>query len=156
MRFATDKMLGRLARWLRILGQDVTYGPHLSGTALLQAARREERIMLTRDTRLLRRRDLPAHLFIASDHFREQLCQVVTAFRIDPERELLTRCLECNEALREADRTRVRSRVPAYVWATQDRFALCPKCHRIFWPATHLERMRRELAALGLLPAQSG
>jgi uncharacterized protein with PIN domain len=144
-------MLGRLARWLRIIGQDVTYGPHLSGATLVRAARREQRVILTRDTRLLRRRDLPPHLFITSDHFREQLCQVVSMFDLEPAAAMLTRCLDCNEELCEADPMRVRPRVPPYVWETQDRFVTCPCCHRIFWGATHLERMRDELARIGIL-----
>jgi hypothetical protein len=152
MRFAADKMLGRLARWLRVIGQDVVYGPELSGLVLLRVARREGRTVLTRDTRLLRRRELPPHLFIASDHFREQLCQVVAAFDLDARSHLLTRCLDCNAALEEVEPARVRARVPAYVWRTQERFCRCPECHRVFWPATHLDRMRGELESLGLLP----
>jgi hypothetical protein len=152
MRFAADKMLGRLARWLRVIGQDVAYGPELSGLVLLRVARGEGRTVLTRDTRLLRRRDLPPHLFIVSDHFREQLRQVVAAFGLDAS-HLLTRCLDCNAALEEVERARVRARVPPHVWRTQGRFWSCPKCHRVFWPATHLDRMRSELESLGLLPA---
>jgi uncharacterized protein with PIN domain len=151
MRFAADRMLGRLARWLRVIGQDVVYGSHLAGAALVREARAAGRVILTRDTRLLRRRDLPPHLFIESDRFREQLRQVVAAFGLDPAAGLLTRCLDCNETLVAADRARVRGRVPPYVWATQDRFAACPRCRRVFWAATHLERMRRELVGLGLL-----
>ena len=77
--FAVDKMLGRLARWLRILGHDVAYGPHLSGRTLVDRARRERRLLLTRDTRLLRDPDLPPYVFVASDHFRQQLRQVADA-----------------------------------------------------------------------------
>ena len=153
MRFAVDKMLGRLARWLRIIGQDVAYGPHLSGTTLLGTARREGRTILTRDTRVLRRRDLPPHLFIVSDRFREQLHQVVTQYGIDVYACLLTRCLECNVALVEVARPRVQGRVPPYVWATQARFHVCPRCDRVFWAATHLERMRAELERLGMPPS---
>ncbi len=151
MRFAVDKMLGRLARWLRVIGQDVVYGPELSGLVLLRTARRDGRTVLTRDTRLLRRRELPPHLFIASDHFREQLRQVVAAFGLDAGARLLTRCLDCNVELEGIERSCVRARVPPYVWATQERFHMCPRCRRVFWSATHLDRMRHELDRLGLL-----
>jgi len=150
MRFAADRMLGRLARWLRIIGQDVAYGAHLSGATLVQTARHEGRVILTRDTRLVRRRGLPPHLFVTSDHFREQLRQVVSAFDLASPIGVLTRCLDCNEELLETDRGCVRDRVPPYVWATQERFMTCRRCHRIFWGATHLERMREELAGLGI------
>src|SRR5215467_6140599 len=91
-RFAVDWMLGRLARWLRILGHDVAYGRHLRDRTLVDCARRERRLILTRDTRLLRDPELPPHLFIASDHFREQLRQVSEAVCVGAA-PLLTRCL---------------------------------------------------------------
>ena len=149
VRFAADRMLGRLARWLRILGHDVAYGPHLRGRALVGCARQDGRLLLTRDTRLLRQRDLPPHLFIESDHFREQLQQVAAAVPLGGPR-LLHRCLDCNAVLAEAPRERVRERVPAFVWQTAERFLACPRCRRIYWPATHRTHMLRELAALGI------
>ena len=149
LRFAVDRMLGRLARWLRILGHDVAYGPHLGGRALIDLARREGRVLLTRDTRLVRSRDLPPHLFIDSDHFREQLRQVATAFALGGA-ALLGRCLDCNRVLDELPRERARDRVPVFVWETAERFLVCGGCGRLYWPATHRAHVVRELEALGL------
>src|SRR5262245_36922355 len=104
-RFAVDKMLGRLARWLRILGHDVAYGPHLSGRTLVDQARHEQRLLLTRDTRLLRDPHLPPHLFIASDHFRDQLRQVAAAVPLGA--GFLHRCLDCNRPLESVSREAV-------------------------------------------------
>jgi uncharacterized protein len=146
--FAVDKMLGRLARWLRILGHDVAYGPHLSGRTLVDRARRERRLLLTRDTRLLRDPDLPPYVFVASDHFRQQLRQVADAVPLGG--AFLRRCLDCNRALEPAAREAVASHVPPYVLATQEHFQRCPHCGRIYWPATHRSHMLDELAALGL------
>jgi len=148
-RFAADRMLGRLARWLRILGHDVAYGSHLGGRALLACARGEGRILLTRDTRIGRREKLPAHVFLLSDDFREQLRQVAAAFPIGG-RGFLTRCLDCNRPLDATPREAVRERVPAFVWATTTDFRACAACGRLYWPATHRAHMLRELAALGL------
>jgi uncharacterized protein len=148
-RFAADRMLGRLARWLRILGHDVAYGPHLRGRALVACARREGRLLLTRDTRLVRQRDLPPHLFIESDHFRAQLRQVAAAVPLGGS-PLLHRCLDCNTPLADAPRERVRDRVPAFVWQTAERFLVCARCQHVYWPATHRTHMLRELAALGI------
>jgi len=100
VRFAADRMLGRLARWLRILGHDVAYGPHLGGRTLVRCARQEGRLILTRDTRLERDPELPPHLFVTSDHFREQLRQVAAAVPIGGA-PLLGRCLDCNRVLDE-------------------------------------------------------
>jgi len=149
--FAVDKMLGRLARWLRILGHDVAYGPHLSGRTLVDHARREHRVLLTRDTRLLRDPHLPPHLFVTSDHFREQLRQVAGTVPLGG--GFLQRCLDCNRALEVVDREEVRDRVPVFVFATQARFQRCPRCGHVYWPATHRAHMLEELSALGLAGA---
>ena len=148
-RFAVDTMLGRLANWLRLLGYDTAYGPHLSGRTLLRAARAEGRIVLTRRRDLLRRLDLP-HLLVESDHFREQLVQVIRAYGLDVESHLLSICPECNQPLTMETAAKVRARVPPYVAQTQEHLHSCCRCHRVFWPGTHHERIRAELKALGL------
>lgn len=149
-RFAVDRMLGRLARWLRVLGHDVAYGSHLGGRTLVACARREGRLLLTRDTRLLRDPQLPPHLFVESDDFREQLRQVAAAVAL-AEPAPFARCLDCNALLSDVPRDEARDRVPPYVFATTAQFLACPRCHRLYWPATHRDHMRRELAGLGLL-----
>ena len=153
-RFAVDRMLGRLARWLRVLGHDVAYGPHLRGWTLATCARRESRLLLTRDTRLLRDPELPPHLFVTSNDFRAQLRQVAAVLPIVPGLPF-GRCLRCNRVLEDVPRAAARERVPPYVWETNARFLGCRSCHRLYWPATHHDHMRRELAALGLLAARS-
>jgi uncharacterized protein len=148
MQFVADKMLGRLARWLRVIGQDVAYGPQLSGAGLLRVARREGRLILTRDSAVAKRNP-PPFLMIQSDHFREQLKQVIQECGLDPVKDAFTRCLECNTALEPVAKRAVEGRVPPYVFATQEKFSLCPKCRRVYWPATHQERMLAELESIG-------
>jgi len=150
-RFAVDRMMGRLARWLRVLGHDVAYGPHLARRTLVSCARREGRLLLTRDTHLLRDPDLPPHVFITSDDFRGQLREVAAAVPLGG-KAAFRRCLECNRLLQEMPRDQARDRVPPFVWATTERFLTCGSCGRLYWPATHHEHMRRELTDLGLLP----
>jgi uncharacterized protein len=149
-RFVADKTLGRLARWLRIVGCDVLYGPNFSGKGLLSAARCEDRIVLTRDRRVARRSGVPPLLLVESDRFREQLRQVIDAFAIDPGKALFRRCIECNADLVEATREEVSGRVPAFVLATQTRFRRCPRCRHLYWDATHVARVRDELFRMGL------
>ena len=148
MRFVADRMLGKLAKWLRIIGQDVTYGPHLSGYGLIRAARREGRLILTRD-RGVAKKSPPEYLMIQSDRFREQLKQVVQTCRLDPVKNPFTRCLECNTLLDPIPKKAVQGKVPPYVFSTQERFSFCRKCQRIYWPATHQQRMLEELKTLG-------
>ena len=148
LKFAADRMLGRLAKWLRIIGQDVIYGQHLSGRGLVRAATQERRVMLTRD-RSIRRWNPDRCIFIRDDHFRGQLKQVVEACGLDPFAGLLTRCVECNEPLRPTVKEQIADTVPPYVLETQDVFSICPGCRRVFWAATHQQLMVEELKRLG-------
>jgi uncharacterized protein with PIN domain len=148
-KFAADRMLGKLARWLRVLGQDVIYGQHLTGYGLIRAARAEERLILTRDRRL-KEKQPPPFILIASDHHREQLRQVIETCQIEVGAAIFTRCVECNALLKPKARETVEALVPPYVFATQDKFSWCPVCQRIYWPATHHQRMLEELRKLAV------
>jgi len=151
LKFAADRMLGKLAKWLRIMGQDVIYGQHLSGYGLIRTARMENRLVLTRD-RKLRQKQPPDFLFIESDHYREQLRQVIQACGLSPLDKPFTRCLECNLILQPRSKVAIEKTVPAYVFSTQENFFGCPKCRRVYWPATHHQRMIEELRELDLHP----
>lgn len=150
VRFAADSMLGRLAKALRMLGFDVSYDPFIEDSELIEQARGQNRVLLTRDTGLLRRRGLPRLVFVESDHLREQLAQVARelGLKLD-KRAALTRCIVCNEPLEEVTREQVREQVPPYVYATQRAFARCRGCGRIYWPGTHVEAMQRKIEELG-------
>ena len=149
VKFAADRMLGRLAKWLRIIGQDVIYGPHLTGRGLIRAARGEDRIILTRD-RGLKQKQPPPFIFIRSDDYREQLRQVVDECGLKADRSLFTRCVACNQRLEPRAKDSVKDVVPPYVFTTQEKFSRCPACRRIYWPATHQQNMLNELQSMGL------
>ncbi len=149
LRFAADVMLGKLAKWLRVLGQDVIYGRHLTGAGLIHAARQENRIILTRDRRLRLKRSHDS-LFIESDDFREQLRQVVSTFHLVRSPDLFRRCLICNHSLQPRSKASVKEAVPEYVFSTQEDFFWCANCRRIYWPATHHQKMLQELNNLQL------
>jgi len=146
-RFLVDTMLGRLATWLRILGYDAAYF-RVGDRDRLAQARREERILLTRDARLLARRRLPPHLGIASDHVAEQLRQVVRAFALTPTCPPARRCPRCNLALAAQDKVILAGRVPDFVWSHHDRFWACPGCGRIYWAGSHRQRKDESLRRL--------
>jgi hypothetical protein len=149
LKFAADRMIGRLAKWLRVLGQDVVYGRHLSGYGLIHTARRENRLILTRD-RGLKKKQPPRFIFINSDDYSEQLRQVVQECGLTVGDALFTRCLTCNSVLQPTTKESVRNVVPSYVFATQENFCCCPNCRRVYWPATHHQRMLDELRKIGI------
>jgi uncharacterized protein with PIN domain len=135
-------MLARLARWLRLLGADTIFDPAAGGAAMLARARAEGRVMLTRDKRL---RTAPDVLYLESNDFRGQLREVLRRCPFDRARAAFSRCSRCNCVLVEVGREAVQRRVPPYVYASNERFAECPGCGRIYWGATHLERIKREI-----------
>lgn len=147
-------MLGKLAKWLRVMGEDVLYGAHLSGYGLIRAARAENRLILTRD-RGIKKKQPPDFLLIESDHHREQLHQVVRACHLDPLAKAFTRCLQCNAVLESRSKASVETIVPPYVYSSQEKFSSCPECRRIYWPATHHEKMLAELERIGGLKSRN-
>jgi hypothetical protein len=139
-KFAADRMLGRLVKWLRAAGCDVIYGPHLSGYGLIRAARAENRLILTRD-RSLKQKQPPPFIFLDSDRYDEQLRQLIRDCGLTWGERLFSRCLLCNSVLQARAKESVEKLVPPYVYASQERFSWCPTCRRIYWPATHQQKM---------------
>jgi uncharacterized protein with PIN domain len=146
-KLAADRMLMRLARWLRLLGVDVITDVARSGAELLKIARVEGRILVTRDKRLRTAADV---VFVESNAFREQLREVVTRLGLDRRATPFTRCSQCNHLLIPVARELVSRRVPPYVFASHDRFSECEGCGRIYWPETHPARIRAILNSIGL------
>lgn len=144
-------MLGTLARWLRILGLDVAYEKDIDDADLVERALAENRIVLTRDRRLVERRRARRALLIRSDSIEQQLAQVIDELALElPATDLMGRCLDCNRKLEPLAAEEARPRVPPFVARTQERFRRCPACDRIFWRATHVEGIERRLADLGI------
>jgi len=146
-RFLADTMLGRLATWLRILGYDTEYA-RSEDAALIERARVTGRILLTRDTGMLRRRELPPHLLVRSDHVAEQLRQVIQVFRLTAAESSARRCPRCNVLVERRTAAAVFDRVPEFVSSTQDAFWGCPTCGRIYWAGSHWRRMRETIRDL--------
>jgi uncharacterized protein with PIN domain len=144
-KFAADRMLIRLARWLRLMGADVICDAALSGAEILRLAREEGRPLLTRDKRL---RTAPDVLYIESHLFRDQIGEVMEHYPFDPRRFAFTRCSCCNQILKQVPRDAVARSVPPFIYAAHDKFAICEQCNRVYWDASHVERAMREIDAL--------
>ncbi len=147
-RFIADVMLGRLAKWLRIAGFDVLYSNKYSDEELMAISNREGRVLLSRDTRLLIRKQVKKFIFLESQDIQQQIRQVFKRMRIFSPPFPLTRCLSCNEALIETARESVREHVPVFVYRTQMHFKSCPKCGKVFWAGTHRNSVIRTLEKL--------
>jgi hypothetical protein len=143
LRLLADCMLGRLAKWLRLLGYDTAYENDAADHALARRARAEGRVLLTRDHALAKRRGLRT-LLIESQVLEEQVQEVQEALGPPPDLSL-SRCSVCNVALEEVSPAEVADRVPPYVLKNQSEFRYCPGCGRVYWPGSHVQAMGEQL-----------
>lgn len=146
MRLLADAMLGRLAKWLRILGYDTAYLADTDDFAVMRLARAEERLVLTRDHALAGRRGVRA-LLVESEVLEDQLRQVCAAVGLPPDASF-SRCPVCNQSLVEASPELVTARLPPYVQRAHTRFSVCVACDRLYWPGSHWRRMQALVAEL--------
>ncbi len=143
MKFIADAMLGRLARWLRLVGFDTLYFADLSDAELIRLAKGQERTILTRDTGILKR-DVGGCVLIESDDPLEQLEQVLRELRPAPPREM--RCANCNGALEEVGRKEeVVDSVPEHVYRAHNRFLRCENCGNVYWEGSQYRKLRTKL-----------
>lgn len=144
-KFLVDFMCGRLARWLRILGYDTEFFKETSRSKILLESLRQQRIVLTRDTKLSDRRAYKVVL-IRSDKIREQIKQVIKELNLKiDKRKFFSICSICNKKVQSINKEEVKNLVPLYIYETQDKFYQCPECKRIYWEGTHLELFNREI-----------
>lgn len=141
MKFLADSSLGRLSKWMRLLGYDAVYYRGGADRNFLRKAEREGRAVLTRRKDVLARQHPGIVLFVEHDRVEDQIVEVLRKLNVKPDPDaFFTVCLECNVSLNPAGRDEVRDRVPDYVYRTQQEFRFCPGCGRVYWPGTHRER----------------
>ncbi len=141
MKFAVDCMLGKLAKWLKILGFNTLYFSIVEDSHLLALAKKEGRVLLTRDNDLLEKaKDIPS-LFIESEDWNTQVAQVLNEFDLWQDIEPNSRCIECNVKLKNLPRSRAKNLVVPFVYDRATAFAICPRCDRVFWQGTHYQDM---------------
>ena len=152
IKFFCDDNLGRLAKWLRTLGYDTRFQLDIGDGELVSVALKENRIILSRDTKLSRFKIKDRYLLIQSEKPLEQLKQVVDQFKLKIDKDLLfSRCLVCNHVLQKVEKGKIKDRLYPYVYQTQENFVYCSECDRIYWPATHVERMTKKLSDGGII-----
>ena len=144
--FMADAMLGRLARWLRILGYDTAWEEHISDEALVRRALAEERVILTRDRSLGSEWRVSDISLVQEEEPVAQLAEVAAKFDLGARARPFTRCSRCNTELVAAGRDTARGRVPPRILDRFARFQRCPGCERLYWDGSHTDRMRRVLA----------
>ena len=153
MKFIADSMLGRLARWLRLLGFDTLYYGQINVRTLLRIAREENRILLTRNTRLVKMSEVREYLLLKENDTFDQLKRVIISYDLSAGiREnmlsgisIYNRCSLCNSLLSDIPKERTKANVPEYVYQTSEKFRYCKGCGKFYWKGTHRELLEQKL-----------
>jgi uncharacterized protein with PIN domain len=152
MKFIVDHNVGKLARWLRMMGYDSVFFDGEDDSSMVRQALAEGRIILTRDTEIMKRRLVTSGrlkaVLIESEEPEQQIRQLMDTLDLKHQLRPFTICLECNQPLVGRSPKEVEKRVPPYVYRTQSQYMECPACHRIYWRGTHWEAMTRKLDKL--------
>lgn len=137
LKFIVTKELGRLARWLRMLGFDtVYYNSGAQGTLVVKALS-ESRVVVTRSKKTTDSID-KITVVINSNKLKEQLKELIDKLHLSfDDSKMFTRCTVCNERLESVEKKRVKGNVPEYVFNTHNEFMMCPSCGKVYWQGTH-------------------
>jgi hypothetical protein len=141
--FLADVTVGKLARWLRLLGYDVVYMEGADKLAVAWRARSERRVLLTRDHSLTDRQGLRVVLINAKG-FKDQIGQVLQEVGPPPQ-AADPRCMACNTPLVSLAREDARELVPPYIFRTQNEFSQCPECGKVYWHGTHWDEIKTHI-----------
>ena len=149
LKFIVDQNVGKLAKWLRIMGYDTLFFDSGDDSRMVARALAEGRMILSRDTEIMKRRLITSGrlkaILINSYEPEQQMRQLIDTLNLDCQFRPFTLCLECNQPLVERSPDQVKDRVPPHVFQTQHQYMECPACHRIYWRGTHWEAMTRRL-----------
>ncbi len=148
MKFIADAMLGKLARWLRMLGQDVTYSTQFEDAKLITVAEKENRVLLTRDLELHHRATSKGidTLYVEGRTEAEKLAELAERFNFPLTIDLnRSRCPRCNAEIRLTPKEKVAGEVEKNTFVYYDEFWKCPKCGHIYWQGSHWDGIRATL-----------
>jgi uncharacterized protein with PIN domain len=150
-KFIIDCNAGKLVKWLRMLGFDSVFFEGDDDSQIVSAALSENRIIVTRDTGIMKRRQIVSGkvqaVFLTSEIPQVQVGQVLRTLNISDCLSPFTRCMECNGLLEERKKEEVNGRIPPYVYKTQDKYMECPTCRRIYWKGTHWQAMMDKISS---------
>jgi uncharacterized protein with PIN domain len=142
-KFILDVHLGKLARYLRLLGLDAWYENHYQDIEIIRLAKRQQRIILTRDVGLLKNKQVTHGYWLRSKQPEQQLIAVVKRFDLRRVFKPFTRCLICNGRITAVDKHRVDEQLPEQTRYYYQTFYQCKQCRKIYWQGAHYERLQR-------------
>ena len=147
-RFVLDVHLGKLARYLRLLGFDTVYDRAYHDATIAAISRSERRIVLTRDKGLLKRKQVTRGYWLRNTDPRRQIAEVLEVFDLHRRAKIFSRCMMCNHVLETVAEASVRSSLPAGLRGQFGRISRCPVCERLYWPGSHYDRLTELVGSL--------
>lgn len=145
MKFIADIMVGKLAKYLRMAGCDVLYMNDASDDKIIKIAGETGRIVLTRDSLMLTRKEFKngtlKYLHIKDEKLKNQLGQIKSELHLSLKPDLV-RCIECNRILIKVGKEEIKNMVPPYVYKTQENFLYCKNCDKYYWRGTHYQNIK--------------
>jgi len=150
VRFIADGMLGKLTRWLRMLGCNVKYSNKLDDAQLIVIAKKERRILLTRDLELFQQATAKGvnAFYLEGKTEAEKLAHMAKRFNIKLDIDMATsRCTKCNARVKPTSKEKVADKVEKSTLSHYNEFWECPKCGQIYWQGAHWTKIRKTLEA---------
>lgn len=147
-KFILDVHLGKMAKYLRMLGFDSLYETDYDDNTIIKISVEEERIILTRDKLLLRNSKINHGLWIRSTDPIEQAAEIIRRLSLKKKAAPFTRCLECNGLLCDVAKEEISDRLPERTIRYYKKFLQCRSCCRVYWEGSHFERMKKLISVL--------
>ena len=158
-KFVVDNNVGRIARWLRMMGYDAVLFHGLDDGLMVKLALSQGRIIITKDTGFMKRRAVTTRrvraVLVSGDDPEVQMQKVITELKLNTCYQPFTRCLECNAVLQPRDREEIKDEIPPRVYERHEQYMECPDCRRFYWQGTHWEDMHRKLQQFELQMRQA-
>lgn len=140
-RFILDAHLGKLTKYLRMLGFDTIYRNDFADDDIIELAAKEQRIILTRDKLLLKSKQVTHGYYVRTTHKHEQLREVVQKFDLSSQFKSFTRCMTCNTELVPISKEDILQPLPQDIIDNFNEFFFCTACKKVYWKGSHFNRM---------------
>jgi hypothetical protein len=142
-KFVVDVHLGKLARYMRMVGLDTVYKNNSADGELVEISLKEKRAILTKDRGILKRNEVTHGYWVRNEVPEKQLKEVIERFDLKNELKEFSRCLECNSTLVEIEKEKITDRLPPKIKEWQNEFYYCRECDKIYWKGSHYEKMKK-------------
>jgi len=149
-KFVLDVHLGKLAKYLRLLGFDVLYQNSYNDEDIITLSKSDHRIILTRDLGILKNKTVTHGYWVRNTHWKKQVLEIISKFDLFSKINAFTRCLECNGLLKPVQKSHVENQLPPKTKEFYQQFFKCVNCHKLYWEGTHYLKLKQFVESVRL------